>query len=74
MRFAFTRSVSLLLFASLALAQNPPAAVLPAGTILQLRLLQPLSSYTSKPGEPIRAEVIAPSKAMDVSSFLASPP
>lgn len=60
MRFAFTRSVSLLFFASLALAQNPPAAVLPAGTILQLRLLQPLSSYTSKPGEPLRAEVIAP--------------
>lgn len=40
-----------------ALAQEE---VVPAGTLLQIRLTKPLSSYTSKHGEPVGAELIAP--------------
>lgn len=45
-----------------AIAASVPAraAVVPAGTILEVRLTTPVASYSSKPGAPIQADVVAP--------------
>lgn len=41
-------------------AGQPENTIVPAGTVLQIRLTKALSSYTSKRGEPVGAEVISP--------------
>jgi len=50
----------LLSFGLALLAQEPVVDAIPAGTVLQIRLKQTVSSYVMKAGTPVLAEVIAP--------------
>lgn len=50
----------LLSFGLALLAQEPVVDAIPAGTVLQIRLKQTVSSYVTKAGTPVLAEVIAP--------------
>ncbi|MCX6613825.1 MAG: hypothetical protein NTW74_23635 [Acidobacteria bacterium] len=43
-----------------AFAEEPGVDVIPSGTVLQIRLRQTVSSYVTKPGTAVLAEVIAP--------------
>ncbi|HEY3442215.1 MAG TPA: LssY C-terminal domain-containing protein [Paludibaculum sp.] len=54
------RIVAILFQLVLALALSLPAATLPTGAALEVRLRQTISSYSSQSGTELRAELIAP--------------